>query len=457
MIHALTPKQHLRAIAVLGLPLILSHVAQFSISLTDALMLGWYDVTALAAQVLGGMMFFVLFLFGSGFAWAVMPMVAEAEAAGESQQVRRVTRMAMWLSILFGAVSMPLMLWSEPILLALGQTEEIAREASRYLRVAGWGIFPALLVMVLKSYLAALERTQVVLWATVGAVGVNVIVNYALIFGNWGAPELGIVGAAWASVAVQVVSLVLLAIYAALVTREHALFIRFWRPDWEAFGQVFRLGWPIGITTLAEVGLFAASSVMMGWLGTLPLAAHGIALQISSLMFMIHLGLGNVATVRAGRALGARDIYSLRRGAQMVLMLSLVTVAVTVVLFLTVPEFLMGLFLSPDEPDRPGVIAIGIVLLAAAALFQLADAAQVMALSLLRGVQDTRVPMIIATLSYWAVGMPVAYVLGFVLNWGGVGVWLGLAIGLALAGVFMMWRFWGVILPRLDGRATAAV
>lgn len=457
MTPILTPKQHLRAITVLGLPLILSHVAQFSISLTDALMLGWYDVTALAAQVLGGMMFFVLFLFGSGFAWAVMPMVAEAETAGESQQVRRVTRMAMWLSILFGAVSMPLMLWSEPILLILGQTEEIAREASRYLRVAGWGIFPALLVMVLKSYLAALERTQVVLWVTVGAVGVNVIVNYALIFGNWGAPELGIVGAAWASVAVQVVSLVLLAVYAALVTKEHALFIRFWRPDWEAFGQVFRLGWPIGITTLAEVGLFAASSVMMGWLGTLPLAAHGIALQISSLMFMVHLGLGNVATVRAGRALGARDIYSLRRGAQMVLMLSLVTVAVTVVLFLAVPEFLMGLFLSPDEPDRPGVIAIGVVLLAAAALFQLADAAQVMALSLLRGVQDTRVPMIIATLSYWAVGMPVAYVLGFVLNWGGVGVWLGLAIGLALAGVFMMWRFWGVILPRLDGRTSAAV
>ncbi len=457
MIHALTPKQHLRAIAVLGLPLILSHVAQFSISLTDALMLGWYDVTALAAQVLGGMMFFVLFLFGSGFAWAVMPMVAEAEAAGHSQQVRRVTRMAMWLSILFSAVSMPLMIWSEPILLALGQTEEIAREASRYLRVAGWGIFPALLVMVLKSYLAALERTQVVLWVTVGAVGVNVIVNYALIFGNWGAPEMGIVGAAWASVAVQVVSLLMLGVYAALVTREHALFIRFWRPDWEFFGLVFRLGWPIGITTLAEVGLFAASSVMMGWLGTLPLAAHGIALQISSLMFMIHLGLGNVATVRAGRALGARDMAGLRLGAQVVLGLSLITVVVTVVLFLAVPEFLMGLFLSPDEPDRPGVIAIGVVLLAAAALFQLADAAQVMALSLLRGVQDTRVPMIIATLSYWVVGMPVAYVLGFVLNWGGVGVWLGLAIGLALAGVFMMWRFWGVILPRLTARMGATV
>ncbi len=448
----MTPTQHMRAIAVLGLPLILSHVAQFSISLTDALMLGWYDVTALAAQVLAGMGFFVLFLFGSGFAWAVMPMVAEAESAGQSQQVRRVTRMAMWLSILFGAVSMPLMIWSEALLLALGQTEEVAGEASRYLNVAGWGIFPALLVMVLKSYLAALERTQVVLWVTIGAVLVNVIVNYALIFGNWGAPEMGIVGAAWASVSVQIVSLLLLAIYAAVVTREHALFIRFWRPDWEAFGQVFRLGWPIGITTLAEVGLFAAASVMMGWLGTLPLAAHGIALQVASLVFMIHLGLGNVATVRAGRALGVQDWAGLRLGAQVVVALSLLLAGLTVVFFLLMPEFLMGLFLSPDEPDRAGVIAIGVVLLAAAALFQLADAAQVMALSLLRGVQDTKVPMIIAALSYWALGMPVAYVLGFVLGWGGVGIWLGLAVGLAGAGVFMMLRFWGVILPRLTAQ-----
>ena len=448
----MTPTQHMRAIAVLGLPLILSHVAQSSISLTDALMLGWYDVTALAAQVLAGMVFFVLFLFGSGFAWAVMPMVAEAESAGQSQQVRRVTRMAMWLSILFGAVSMPLMIWSEALLLALGQTEEVAGEASRYLNVAGWGIFPALLVMVLKSYLAALERTQVVLWVTIGAVLVNVIVNYALIFGNWGAPEMGIVGAAWASVSVQIVSLLLLAIYAAVVTREHALFIRFWRPDWEAFGQVFRLGWPIGITTLAEVGLFAAASVMMGWLGTLPLAAHGIALQVASLVFMIHLGLGNVATVRAGRALGVQDWAGLRLGAQVVVALSLLLAGLTVVFFLLMPEFLMGLFLSPDEPDRAGVIAIGVVLLAAAALFQLADAAQVMALSLLRGVQDTKVPMIIAALSYWALGMPVAYVLGFVLGWGGVGIWLGLAVGLAGAGVFMMLRFWGVILPRLTAQ-----
>jgi MATE family multidrug resistance protein len=309
--------------------------------------------------------------------------------------------------------------------------------------------------MVLKSYLSALERAQIVLWVTVAAVGVNVAVNHALIFGNWGMPELGIRGAAIASVAVQGVSALALIVYAAVVTPEHALFQRLWRPDWEAFGAVFRLGWPIGMTNLAEVGLFGASSLMMGWLGTLALAAHGIALQITSAMFMVHLGLSNAATVRAGRALGRGDLPGLRRGGVVIIAVSTVVAVLTMLLFLIAPAPLVALFLSPDDPDRAAVIAIGIGLLAAAALFQLVDAAQVMALGLLRGVQDTRVPMVIAAVSYWVVGVPISYVLGFGLGFGGVGVWLGLAIGLAFAGVFMMWRFWRISLPRLSAPAPA--
>jgi MATE family multidrug resistance protein len=221
------------------------------------------------------------------------------------------------------------------------------------------------------------------------------------------------------------------------------MFARLWRPDWEALARVFRLGWPIGLTNLAEVGLFAASSVMMGWLGTLPLAAHGIALQVTSVIFMVHVGLSNVATVRAGQAQGRGDGQGLRDGARVVLAVSGVVAVCTVVVFLAVPGVLIGLFLSPDDPSRPAVIAIGVMLLAAAALFQVVDAAQVMALGLLRGVQDTRVPMVIAGLSYWVVGVPASYVLGFTFGMGGPGIWLGLALGLALAGVFMLWRFWG--------------
>ena len=203
---------------------------------------------------------------------------------------------------------------------------------------------------------------------------------------------------------------------------------------------MFRLGWPIGLTNLAEVGLFAASSVMMGWLGTLPLAAHGIALQVTSVVFMVHVGLSNAATVRAGQAAGRGDGQGLRDGARVVLALSGAVALGTSALFLGLPDPLIGLFLDPADPARAAVIATGRGLLAAAALFQLVDAAQVMSLGLLRGVQDTRVPMLIAGLSYWVVGVPASYGLGFTLGLGGPGIWLGLAIGLALAGVFMLWR-----------------
>lgn len=434
---------HTRAVMALGLPLVGSNVAQFAITLTDAFMLGWYSVEALAAQVLGGMVFFVLFIVGSGFAHAVMPMVARAAANDDDVQVRRVTRMGLWISAGFGVLVLPVMIYSEALLLALGQNPEVAHFAGQYLVIMGASIVPALLVMVLKNYLSALERAQIVLWITVGAVLVNVLFNYALIFGNWGAPEMGIRGAAVASIAVHIVSILLLVIYVQYITREESLFARLWRPDWEAFGQVFHLGWPIGLTSLAEVGLFASASVMMGWLGTVALAAHGIALQIISLLFMVHLGLSSVATVRAGRALGRNDALGLRRGAKVAIVMSLVVSLLSVVAFVSFPEALIGVFLNPNETAREDVIAIGIGLLLAGAVFQTVDGAQVMALGLLRGVQDTRVPMIIAGLSYWVVGVPVSYVMGFTFGWGGVGIWLGLAVGLGLAGVFMMARFWG--------------
>ncbi len=438
---AQTTRDHIKAYLLLGLPLIGSHVAQYSIQLVDTVMLGWYSIEALAAQVLAGMMFFVVFIFGSGFAFAVMPKVAQAEGAGDERGARRVTRMGIWASILFGIVAMPIFIFAEPLLLALGQEPELATMGADYLAVAGWGLFPALIVMVLKSFLSALERTQAVLWITIVAVFANALVNYALIFGNWGAPELGIVGAAWASLAVQIVSLVLIVAYTQYATPEHEVFVRFWRADWEALRDVFRLGWPIGMTTLAEVGLFAASSVMMGWLGTLHLAAHGIALQIASLTFMVHLGLSNAATVRAGRAYGRGDYEALRQGGFVVMGMSLFVACIAVVLFLAVPEFLLSAFLDPTDPDTPAVLMIGVGLMVGAALFQLVDAAQVMALGILRGVQDTKGPMIIAAVAYWVVGVPVSYVLGFTLEFGGVGVWLGLAVGLAVAAVLLIWRF----------------
>ena len=442
MNKVMTYRGHFRAIAVLGLPLIGGHLAQFAIGLTDTIMLGWYGVEALAAVTLASSYFFVLFLFGAGFGWAVMPMVATAAAEEDETSIRRSTRMGLWLSLIYAALMMPLLWWSYPILIALKQEPDVAETASKYLRVAGWGLFPALIVMVLKSYLAALERTQIVLWITVTAAVVNAVTNYALIFGNWGAPELGVMGAAIASVLTQIVSLIFVVIYAVRVLPEHNLFQRFWRPDWEMFVSVLRLGVPIGLTTLAEVSLFAMSAIMMGWLGQVPLAAHGIALNLASATFMVHLGLSNAATIRAGNALGRRDRAHMEKGAIAVIGMSLVMSVLTVILFLTCAEPLISLFMEPDDPLRPQILAIGTGLLAMAALFQLVDGAQVIALGLLRGLQDAKIPMVMAGLSYWVVGIPASYYFGFVQGMNGIGVWLGLVLGLACAAVMLMARFW---------------
>nr|WP_232829307.1 MATE family efflux transporter [Tropicimonas sp. IMCC34043] len=444
----------MRALLTLGVPLIGGHLAQFAVQATDTIMLGWYDVEALAAVVLAGSLFFVIFILGAGFGFAVMPLVAEASANDEGAvQVRRVTRMGLWLSLIFAALAIVPMLLSEPILLAMGQTPVIARAASSYLQIAGWGVVPALGVMVLKSYLAALERAQVVLWVTILAAVVNAAVNWVLIFGQFGFPEMGIRGAAIASVMVQVVSFIGLVIYALRAFPEHALFQRFWRPDWGAFAQVFRLGWPIGLTNLTEVGLFAASAVMIGWLGPIPLAAHGIALELASATFLVHLGLSNATTIRTGKAMGRGDIVMLRRGGLVAIALSGMFALLGITVFLIWPEPLIGLFLSPEDPERPSILLLGTTLLGMAALFQLADGAQVMAHGLLRGVQDTRVPMVISALAYWGIGMSCGYMLGFVAGYGAVGVWTGLVIGLVVAAAWLMYRFWAQTLPRMTRRS----
>ena len=444
MATPLTPRAHARATLTLGLPLIGSHVAQMSLHVTDTVMLGWYSVEALAAGVLGASTFFILFILGSGFAQAVMPMVPAAMGRGDETQVRRDTRMGMWLSIAFGIAIYPVFWLSEPLLLALRQDPHLSELARDYLRIAGLGMVPAILIMVLKSYLAALERTQVVLWVTVAAVGVNIAVNWALIFGNWGAPELGVLGAAVATVVVQVVSLLALALYAAFLPalRRFNLFQRFWRPDWAALKQVFRLGWPIGLTGLMEGGLFHAAALMMGWIGTVELAAHGIALEVTALTFMIHVGLSNAATVRTGRFEGSGDARALRDWAKVALVLSQGIGLVVIACYLLFPEWIIGLFLAADNPHLPQIVAYGTVLLYVAAAFQVADAAQVMALGLLRGIRDTRVPMWIAAVCYWLIGIPASYVLAFPMGLGGPGLWLGLVIGLTLAAVALLWRFW---------------
>lgn len=240
----MTLSSHIRATLKLGLPLIGGQLAQVFIGVTDTVMIGWYGVEELAAVALGSSYFHLILILGMGFGLAVMPMVASAAARDDDQQVRRVTRMGLWISLGFAALVMPLFWYSEALLLRSGQSAQVSADAQTYLRIAGWAIWPGCLLVVLRSHLSALERPNIVLWAWVGGVFLNAGINWVLIFGNLGAPEMGIAGAATASVFTNLLILLILALYASRAEglRHFALFTRFWRPDWEALLQVFRLG-----------------------------------------------------------------------------------------------------------------------------------------------------------------------------------------------------------------------
>ncbi|KQQ91100.1 MATE family efflux transporter [Aureimonas sp. Leaf324] len=434
---------HLRGMLLLGLPLIGAQLAQMSINVTNTILIGRLGPVELAAAVLTSQTFYVFWMFGSGFAYAVMPMAAAANGRRDTRAVRRSVRMGLWVVAAYSAVVMIPLWFTHDIFVALGQDPRVAELGGHYMRILQWSMLPYLATFVLRSYLSALERPRPVLVITVLGALINGLANYALIFGNFGLPALGLTGSGIASVTTSVFILAALVVYTRVLPAlaPYDLWRRFHLPDWEAFAEVARLGWPIGATIVAEVGLFTAASVMMGWIGTVELAAHGIALQLASISFMVPLGLSSAATVRVGSAYGRGSAEDVSRAARVAMMVAIGIAFFAALLFWMIPERLIGLYLDLGQPDAARVLATAIPLLFVAAAFQLIDAMQVTASGVLRGLKDTRTPMLIAVGSYWAVGMPIAYTLAFPLGWQGIGVWWGLAAGLAVAAFSMTARY----------------
>ena len=425
----------------LAIPLIGTHLANVALGITDTIMMGWYSVPALAALVLGNAYFFVFFLFGAGFSFAVQPLVASSSSAGEFILARRYMRMGLWLSLIYAALILPFFFSAGKILILLGQASDISHYAENYTRIVGFGLIPALWAMVIRFFLSGLHLTKVTLFITLTTVLLNIPLNYVLIFGNFGFPELGVTGAAISSVIVQIITAVSITAYALGKLPKYKLLNRFFHFDKVAFLKVAKLGLPIGTSIVAETGLFTASSIMMGWFGAVTLAAHGIALQIASVMFMVHLGLAEASTIKAGNAWGNKNILDLKKGAKVAASCSILFSFIAMTFLIVFGDAVVSIYVDIDDPSREQIIHIGALLLIAAALFQFVDGGQAMALGLLRGIQDTAVPMIITILSYWLVGIPSAYLFAFVLNWAPLGIWAGLATGLGSAALLLSIRF----------------
>lgn len=434
----------LRATFGLAGPLILTNLAQSLIPATDVMLLGRAGPQALAAGALGVNLYNGCMIFGAGLISAASPMIARAlgRRAHEVRDVRRSVRQAIWVAIALVA-PIWLILWhADAIFLRLGQDPLIAAQAALLLRPMMFGMLPLFLYQILKSFVTALGKPG---WSfLVGGIAVfsNALINYGLIFGHFGLPRLGLFGAGLGS---SLANLVMGLGLAVVVTRHrrfrrYRLFGNFWRSDWIRFSQIWRLGLPIAITLAMETTIFNAAVILMGILGAAELAAHAVAIQINALFFQIASALGLAATIRVGRAYGAGDRTAIGRAGWTSFGVTMAFMAMSAAAMLLIPQFLVGLFLDAGA-GATYVANLATSFLAIAALFQFADGGQAVGAGMLRGIHDTTVPMLFATLGYWVVGFGTAVLFAFRLGLGGEGVWIGLAAGLATAAALLVGRW----------------
>jgi MATE family, multidrug efflux pump len=438
-------RSEIRATASLAWPLILTNLAQVALGLTDVIMMGWLGPEALAAGALATNLNFAFLIFAIGLVTATSPMIAiELGRRRHSvREVRRTVRQGLWVAV---TITLPIwvILWQgEWILRHLGQDPEISRQAARYLRALQWAFLPFLFYIVLRNFVAALERPLSAFWVGAAAIVVNALLVWSLMFGKFGLPALGLLGAGIGTSTTGLFMFVGLAVLVSLDRRfrRYRLFGRFWRSDWPRFREVWRLGLPIAFTIAFEVTIFNAAAILMGLISPEALAAHAIAIQIPSFAFMVPLGLGMAATVRVGLSFGAGNPAAITRAGWSAFTMAMVYSCFTAAIMLLFGRQLVGVFLDFDTPANLAVIDLAVSFLVFAGFFQIFDGAQALGSGMLRGLGDTRVPMIFAAIGYWGVGMPLGIVLAFWAGFEGSGIWIGLSAGLAIVAVLMMSRW----------------
>ena len=441
---ARTWRGELQATLALAWPLILANLTMQLIQATDVVLLGWLGSKELAAAALALSLSFGMILFALGVLTACSPMMASALGARSNavRDVRRTFRQGVWAAAMM-AVPTLIVLWNaEQVILFFGQDPELARLAGWFLRGYMWVIPPWMLFQVMRNFVSALERPGWVLVISTLGIPLNAVLSWSLIFGHLGLPELGLIGGGigssvvWAAMALALA----LVILTDRQFRRFHLFGRFWRPDWPRFRQLFKLGGPIGLTMGFEGGVFSAAAYLMGLFGAPSVAAHQIALQIAATTFMVPLALGQATTVRVGLAYGRRDREGIGLAGWTSLGLSTAFMTLMATLMFIFPRELITLFLA-DTRENATVIELGMSFLRIAALFQIVDGWQVVGAGMLRGIHDTRVPMIFALFGYWAIGLGVGIALAFFMGWRGIGIWTGLAAGLGVVAVLLIRRW----------------
>jgi multidrug resistance protein, MATE family len=425
-----------RTLLRLATPIIFSQWGAVGMTTMDTIMVGPLGAEALAAVGLAGSLHWALLVVTIGTMFGMGPLVSQAFGAGNRRGCRRVLVQGLWLAALLAVPMAAVNVAGEPIALALGQDPAISGVTGEYMVALAWGVPPLLFFVAFRQYLEGMSVTRPAMVITFIGLGINFIGNSVFIYGRGGVVEpMGAVGSGWATTLVRWAMFAAMA-YWIVSHREIRPFHRvrlLVHPP--LLRRIIRIGAPTGAQVGLEVGLFTFAAVMMGWFGAVELGSHQVTINIAATTFMVALGLSLSGAIRVGQQIGAGDLARARRIVLLTYGLATLSMTFFAILFLVVPERLLRIYTGD-----PAVIELGVSLLFMAALFQIFDGAQVTGFGVLRAAADTRVPMLIAAVSYWGVGAPAAYLLAFRTPLGPVGVWAGLVVGLAAATILLAWR-----------------
>ena len=431
----------------LATPVMLGMLGHTFVSLVDNIMVGQLGSAELAAVSLGNSFIFIAMSLGIGFSTAITPLIAEADSEKNFKKGKSSFKHGLFLCTVLSLALFGLILLAKPLMYLMKQPEEVVVLAMPYLDLVAFSLIPLIIFQGFKQFSDGLSLTKYPMYATILANVVNVALNYVLIFGKLGFPQMGIVGAAIGTLVSRIIMLFFL--WYLLKNKEkskaYVTNIKLFVLNNSMIKKILNLGFPSAMQMFFEVAIFTAAIWLSGLLGKNPQAANQIALNLSSMTFMVAMGLSVAAMVRVGNQKGLRDFKELRRIAFSIFLLGMGLAFIFAILFLLFHKMLPTIYVDLNDAsnfiDNTEVVSIAAKLLIASAIFQLSDSAQVIILGALRGLQDVKIPTLITFVSYWVIGFPISYFLGMEDAYGSFGIWLGLLVGLTSAAILLYLRF----------------
>lgn len=434
----MTIREHLKTNIHLAVPVMMSQLGQVMVGVADSMMVGRVGYLPLAGASLGNAIFYFFMTFGLGVSFAITPLVGFADGEGNKSEAGKVLKHGLVINTLLSIVLFGLIMIMVDYLGYFGQEQRVVEQAVPYLTVIGFSMIPFLVFQTFRQFSEGLSNTRVPMMVSVSANILNIILNYILIYGKFGAPALGLLGAGIATLISRIVMAIVMAVYILNTQKFKPYLSDFkWKGfDFKVAKDLLRVGVPAGFQFIFEIGAFGLAAIMMGWISAGTQAAHQIAINMASISYMAVSGLGAAAAIRVGNQLGKRDYRTMKRAA-----LTLIAMGVTIMSFFALIFILFNHSLPLLYNDNEEVVQIAANLLIIAALFQLSDGVQVIALGASRGMKDVKIPMVITFVAYWVVALPMGYLLAFKLNYGANGMWYGLFVGLTIAAVLVLLRF----------------